>query len=69
MAMQLRVLVLAEDWGWGVGVSSQHSHDCLQLSVTLVPKDLILSSDILGHKACTWYTDIHAGKTPIHIKT
>ena len=66
--MQLRVLVLAEDWGWGVGVSSQHSHDCLQLSVTLVPEDLILSSDILGHKACTWYTDTHADKMLIGTK-
>ena len=65
MAVQVRgPAVLVEDWG---RFSPQHSHDCSQLSVTPVPT-LIHSSDILGHKAYTWHTDIHTGKTPMHVK-
>ena len=26
------------------------------------------SSNLSGHQACTWYTDICADRTPIHIK-
>ena len=30
--------------------------------------NLILSSGLLKYQACTWYTDMHAGKTFTHIK-
>lgn len=33
-----------------------------------IPGDLMPSSDLLGHWACMWCTDIHVGKTPTSIK-
>jgi hypothetical protein len=35
----------------------------LTTSVTLVPGDLVASFGLLGHQACKWCTDIHAGRT------
>ena len=55
---------LPEDLGW----ISQHLHGSSQLSITSVPEDLIPSSGLLEHPACTWYTDIQTGKTHINIK-
>ena len=39
------------------------SHGSSQPSITPVPGDLMLSSDLCGYQACMWCTDIHAGKT------
>lgn len=50
----------------GPRISSQHPPGGSQLSVTPVPGDPVLTSD-LTVTAHTWYTDIHAGKTPIYI--
>lgn len=33
-----------------------------------VSGDLIMVSGLLGDQTCMWYTDIHAGKTSIHIQ-
>lgn len=41
-------------------------HGGSEPSVALVPEDMILSFG-LQHMAYTWFTDIHAGKTPLHI--
>lgn len=30
--------------------------------------DLIPFSGLCSHQACTWWTDLHAGKTPTYIK-
>ena len=38
-----------------------------QFSTTLVPRTLTPSSDLHGYQACTWCTDICAGKTLTHI--
>lgn len=46
----------------GAGAMAHYSHP----SVTPVPGDRMLSSDLLGHQGCTWYTYIHADKT--HMK-
>ena len=40
------------------------AHNCLYLRFW----DPVPSSDLPGHQACTWYTDIYAGKTLKHIK-
>lgn len=40
------------------------THTCLH-SVLGHP---MLSFGLCGHLACTWYTDIHAGKMAMHIK-
>jgi hypothetical protein len=38
--------------------NSQHPHGGPQLSITLVPRDLIPSSGLSGHQACMGYTDL-----------
>lgn len=48
---------------------SLHPHRGSQLSVTLVPGNLIPSSELCGHQAGMLYTDVHARQTPIHIKS
>lgn len=35
---------------------------------TPAPEDLIPSSGLWGHLVCTWYTNIHVDKPPMHIK-
>lgn len=47
-----------------VALRSTHT----QPAVTLVLGDLMFSSGFLGHHRCISFTDIHAGKTHIHIK-
>lgn len=48
--------------------SLEDSHVGSQLNATLVPGDLNTSSDLYEHNACTWYTDMPAGKTSIYTK-
>lgn len=48
--------------------SSQHLHNGLQCSATPVPGDPKYSSDLHGHQAGTWYTDIYVFKIFIYIK-
>jgi hypothetical protein len=45
-----------------------HPHGGSQASITAVPGDPMLSSDLHGHQACTWCTYIHAGKGHAYIK-
>ncbi|CAH6942478.1 Sorcs1 [Phodopus roborovskii] len=52
----------------GPGFNSQHQQGGSQASVTPVPRDPTPSSDLQGHQEHTWCTDMHPGKTPIHIK-
>jgi hypothetical protein len=52
----------------GPTFNSQHLHGSLQMSVTPVPGNSMLSSGLCGYQYAWWCTDIHAGKTPIHIK-
>jgi hypothetical protein len=64
MAQQLRELAaLPEDWGL---IPSTHmaAHKSLELQLQRIRCPLLASMDTI----CTWYTDTHAGKTPIHIK-
>jgi hypothetical protein len=62
VAEKVRVLAaLAKALG-----SIHKTHSSLQTSITLENLELLFG--IHGHSACMWYTDIHAGKTPIHIK-
>lgn len=46
----------------------QNPQGSSQPSETTVPGDLITSSGFHGYQGCTWYTDVHAGQIPIHIK-
>jgi hypothetical protein len=65
MALWLIALIaLAEGLGL---VPSFHMVVHIHL-LTPVPRDMTPSSDLQGHQACTWYTYIHLGKTPIYIK-
>jgi hypothetical protein len=50
----------------GPGFNSQHLHGGLNLSVTPVPRDLILSVTSSGDKLSWEHKDIHAGKSLIH---
>lgn len=43
-------------------------HSSTQPSITLVPGNPMLSSYLLRQEAYLGYPDIHAGKTPIHLK-
>ena len=62
MAQWLMALVaLAE----GLGFGSQHPHGGSQPSLSPVPGNPILSSDLLGYQAYVQYTYIHTGKTLI----
>lgn len=45
----------------GPRFSTCYSHDCLQLSITLVPGDPVCSSDLHGHQALTKCSYMHAG--------
>ena len=47
--------------------NSQHLDGGSQPPATPAPGDPWLSPELHGHQTCTWYTDIHAGKTLIHI--
>lgn len=65
MALQVRVLVdLAEDQS----DVPNHPPGGSQASLSLVPRDAMFSSELQGHKVCTWCTDICVSKTLIHIK-
>jgi hypothetical protein len=50
----------------GPGFDSQHPHGGSQPSITHIPGELMLSSDLFRHWPHTWYTDIHAIKTHTH---
>ena len=52
----------------GPGSKALNPHSHSQLSVTADLRDLMTFSSLLGKQAHTWHTDIHASKTPIHIK-
>ena len=54
MAQQSKTLALAEDQT----SNSQQPHGGSQLSITPVPGDPMLPSDLLWHQACMWHTDI-----------
>lgn len=63
MAQQLRAFaILAEELGL-----NPSTHNGSQLSVILVPEHLKSSLASTG-TACTYYTDVHAGRTPTHTK-
>lgn len=65
MAQWLRVLIaLLEDLN---PIPSTHTSNS-QVSVTSVLGDLMLSSGSYGYHTHTWYIDIHAEITPIHIQ-
>lgn len=55
------LLLLQKTWIW-----FEHSRSGSQPSVTLVAGALMPSSDLFGHQACVWYTNIHADQTFIH---
>lgn len=67
-----------QSWSWRdssvvssyreLGFGSQPSSGSSWRSVMLVPGDPTPFSAFHRHQACTWYTDIHVGKTSIHIK-
>lgn len=58
MVQTLRAFVtLAKDTS-----SVPRTHMVTELSVTLVPGDLMLSSDLHQHQACMWYTYIQQAK-------
>jgi hypothetical protein len=63
MAQQLRALAALPRFNSLQTQMAVHNH----LYSTPRESDA-LSSGLYGHQACTWYIDIHAGKTPIHIK-
>lgn len=46
----------------GLKFSSQHPHDSLQTSGTLVTRDLMPSSSFLGNNAGTWHIHTEIGK-------
>jgi hypothetical protein len=48
--------------------NSQQPHGDSQLSLVSTPRDSMLSSCLCGYLACTWYIDIHAGKTSMYLK-
>ena len=50
-----------------IGIPSTHEAACHCLSL-LFRRNPMLSSGLFRLQAHTWYTDIHAGKTPIYIK-
>jgi hypothetical protein len=52
----------------GPGFDSQHPHDSSQLCLTSDPGGMVPFSGLYKHQAYIWYTNIHAGKTPVHIK-
>ena len=47
--------------------NSQHKHDGSKLFETIKLGDLTPSSDLPGHQAHTWYTDIHVDKMLINV--
>lgn len=47
---------------------SQHPHGISQSPVTLVTGNLIPSSGLCGHQACTWCTDLYVDKTSTYMK-
>lgn len=57
-------------WAWKrvMFVSSSHVATSNHL-YTSVPGDSIPSSGLMGHCAHTWYTNMHADKTLIHLKS
>lgn len=71
MDQQVRALTaLPEPWRFnctGGGCSTQHPHGGPKQFMTPGLGDL-MPSCLLGHQACTWCIDQHAGKTQIHIK-
>jgi hypothetical protein len=52
----------------GPGFGFQYPYSSLQLFVTPVSSNSILSSDLRGHQTHMWYTYKYASKTLIHIK-
>lgn len=52
----------------GPSFYSLHLDSSLQLSLTPVPGDLMISFGLSKPQAHMWHIDIHAGKTTIHIK-
>lgn len=64
MARRFRELTaFAEDLG-----SLPNTHGGSGLSITPVPEDLMPTSAIWGHQEHTWYNNLHAGITSMHIK-
>lgn len=51
-----------------LGSDSHYAYGRLQLSATSVPEDLLPSSDLCTYYACVWCTNMHVGKSTIHIR-
>lgn len=64
MAQWLRGLILSEDLG-SIPRIQMAAHSCLQLTVL---GDMPPLPGFSRHQIRTWHTDVHADKTPGHIK-
>lgn len=64
MAQWLRGLILSEDLA-SIPSIQMAAHGCLQLTVL---GDMPPLPCFSRHQVCMWHTDVHADKTPVHIK-
>lgn len=64
MAQWLRGLILSEDLG-SIPSTQMAAHSCPQLTVL---GDLPPLPCFSRHQVCRWHTDVHADKTPVHMK-